>query len=569
MTISKQVRQRLLGLLRQVYPPEAASRTLSDLLSLAGRFRPAGGLPLGWDEKDVLLISYGGGLIEGGRPGLQVLEDFLASEGLHELFSTLHILPFFPWSSDDGFSVIDYRRVAAELGDWDDIARLRSRLHLMFDLVINHCSRRSPWFEQYLEGRLPGLDYFIEADPQADWSQVVRPRSSPLLTAVETSRGRRHLWTTFSQDQVDLNFACPSLLLEMLSVLLFYVERGARIVRLDAVAFLWKEAGTSCLNLPQTHALVKLMRTLLEALAPGVLLITETNLPHQQNVSYFGQGDEAHLVYQFSLPPLLLDAFLNQDAGPLIEWTRHLSAPPRGGSYLNFAASHDGVGLRPLEGLVSPRRLGKLVEAARARGGLISRRRRPDGSQAPYELNISYRDALSGEGLKEALQVRRFLSSQALMLAFRGIPAVYFHSLVGTPNDLQGYRRSGIKRRINRHTYSLSRLRRALTGEGAQGSIYRGYRRLLRLRRAQPAFHPQGSQELWPASEGSLYGLRRSAPDGSQHLLALVNCSAQPVSLARRRLGGDYRRDLLSGRRLEEEVLLEPFQALWLEQTGR
>ncbi|HSR68430.1 MAG TPA: sugar phosphorylase [Acidobacteriota bacterium] len=568
MAFGKEERRRLLRLLSQLYPTQTARRTLSQLLSLVERFRAPGGLPPCWEEKDVVLISYGGGLADGGRPGLQVLDDFVAGEGLHELFSTLHILPFFPSSSDDGFSVIDYRSVASDLGDWDDIARIRSRLHLMFDLVLNHCSRRSPWFEQYLEGRLPGLDYFIEADPGADWSQVVRPRSSPLLTPFQTSRGLRRLWTTFSEDQVDLNFAQPAVLLEMLSVLLAYIERGARIIRLDAVAFLWKQAGTSCLNLPQTHAVVQLMRRLVERLAPGVLLITETNLPHQQNISYFGEGDEAHLVYQFSLPPLLLDAFLNQDAGPLIEWTRHLSKPPEGSCYLNFTASHDGIGLRPLEGLVSRRRLDRLVRAAREKGGLVSQGRRPDGSQAPYELNITYRDALFGDGLEEALEVRRFLSSQALMLAFRGIPAVYFHSLVGTPNDLQGYRSSGIKRRINRHIYGLERLRRVLLRAGAQRSIYQGYRRLLEVRRSQSAFHPQGGQELWPASRGPLFGLLRSAPDHSQRLLVIVNCSARPQTLTRGRLGGDYRCDLLSGRCLEEEVRLEPFQALWLAEQG-
>ncbi|HSR53146.1 MAG TPA: sugar phosphorylase [Acidobacteriota bacterium] len=566
MSIDSDTRERLLSLLSRVYAPDTASELLERLVEMGRQFQPPRGLPGGWDEKDVLLISYGGQVVDGTRPALQVLKEFLVSEGLPDLLSTLHILPFYPWSSDDGFSVVDYRAVDNQLGEWEDVAALRDSLHLMFDLVLNHCSSRSAWFQQYLQGRLPGLEFFIEADPGADFSQVVRPRGTPLLSPVETSRGRRHVWTTFSEDQIDFDFSRPQVLLEMLSVLLFYIQQGARIIRLDAVAFLWKEMGTSCLNLPQTHALVKLMRSLVDALAPGVLLITETNLPHEQNLSYFGEGDEAHMIYQFSLPPLILDAFINQDARPLIEWTGGLEDPPAGSAFLNFTASHDGIGVRPLEGLVRPERLDALVKAAQARGGLVSLRRGPDGREIPYELNLTYRDALRDPSLSPELEVRRFLSSQALMLAMKGMPAVYFHSLTGTPNDLEGYRRAGIKRRINRHTYRLEELRRVVSQPEPQRTIYRGYRRLLATRRRQPAFHPDAGQRLWPFSRGSLYGVERMAYAASQRVLCLVNFSSRVQVLKACGLGGDYRRELISGKEVGAQVRLEPCQTLWLEE---
>ncbi len=313
------------------------------------------------DERDAVLITYADQVREDGQAPLATLRELLHAEGLDELVGTVHLLPFFPYTSDDGFSVSDYEAVDDAAGSWEDVAALGAQHELMFDLVLNHCSASHRWFQGYLRGE-PGLErFFVEADPEADLSAVVRPRALPLLTPFESSRGLRHVWTTFSADQVDLNYAEPSVLLEMLSVLVGYLARGARIVRLDAVAYLWKTPGTTCIHLPETHEVVKLMRDLADALAPGSIILTETNVPHEENVSYFGDGDEAQMVYQFALPPLLLDAVIHRDPGPLRAWLAELEPAPAGAAYFNFTASHDGVGLRPLEGLVEERR-------ARSRG---------------------------------------------------------------------------------------------------------------------------------------------------------------------------------------------------------
>ena len=310
-----------------------------------------------WDERDVVLIAYGDQVSDHGCSPLACLQRFLLNHQLHKLVTTLHILPFFPYSSDDGFAVINYREVDPAIGSWADIRRLNESFALMFDLVLNHCSTRHQWFQDCLADRPPFRDYFLEVDPQADCSRVTRPRSSSLLTPFQTAAGTRHLWTTFSDDQVDLNWRNPHLLVEMLDTLLFYVQQGARIIRLDAVAYLWKSLGTSCIHLPESHAVVRLMRALLDIVAPGRLLLTETNVPHPENVSYFGACDEAHLVYQFSLPPLLLDAFVAGDAALLMDWLQQLEPASPGTTFLNFTASHDGIGLRPLEGLIPPERL--------------------------------------------------------------------------------------------------------------------------------------------------------------------------------------------------------------------
>ncbi|MEM9187232.1 MAG: sugar phosphorylase, partial [Planctomycetota bacterium] len=429
-----------------------------------------------WTERDVVLITYADQVRDesaGDKPPLAVLGDWLTREGYDELISTVHLLPFCPYSSDDGFSVIDYLAVDPDSGTWADIARLGESFDLMFDLVLNHCSDRSAYFQGYLRGEAPFERFFIEVDPDADLSGVTRPRPGPPWKEVEASRGVRRVWSTFSdgaaKDQMDLNYAEPAVLAEMLRVLLEYAARGARIVRLDAIAYLWKEIGTGCIHLPQTHELVKLARDLLEAYSPRTLVLTETNVPHAENVSYFGavdpadgEGDEAHMVYNFSLPPLLLEAFVSGDATAIRAWLANLADPPPGCTFFNFTASHDGIGLRPLEGLVSDERLAAIVEHARVRGGKVNMKRNPDGSESPYELNITYVDALApslmnppppeGEGATER-HARRFLSSQAVMLALRGVPAPYFHSLVGTQNDYAGVEATGQNRRINRHKY--------------------------------------------------------------------------------------------------------------------
>ncbi|MEJ2096688.1 MAG: alpha-amylase family glycosyl hydrolase, partial [Deltaproteobacteria bacterium] len=169
---------------------------------------------------------------------------------------------------------------------------------IMMDLVLNHVSAESDWFRRYLRGEKRFEHLALEADPSNDLSRVVRPRAWPLLTEFRKDSGETvHLWTTFSADQIDLNFQDVNVLALMVEILLLYVEKGAAIIRLDAIAYLWKEVGTSCIHLPQTHEMVKLFRAILDAVSPGTLIITETNVPHAENISYFGTDfDEAQLV---------------------------------------------------------------------------------------------------------------------------------------------------------------------------------------------------------------------------------------------------------------------------------
>lgn len=522
-----------------------------------------------WAHGDVVLITYADSIQTQGEPPLRTFRRF-AREHLRGLFSTLHFLPFYPWSSDDGFSVIDYRKVEASYGDWQDVAAVGKDFSLMFDLVLNHCSARSQWFRDFITGIAPYNKYFHCIDPATDLSAVVRPRPWPLLTKTATHNGDAWVWTTFSEDQVDLNWANPDVLFEFLDILLFYLSRGARMLRLDAVAFLWKEVGTDCIHLPQTHEVIKLLRDVVEAVAPETILITETNVPHQENISYFGEGDEAHVVYNFTLPPLLLHGLLRNDCTELRTWAQGLPVLPKGQTFLNFTASHDGIGVRPLQGIVTDKERDWLVKQVKARGGKVSMRSLSDGSQLPYELNITYCDALSDPEDSE-LGVRRFLCSQALMLAFRGIPAVYIHSLLGTPNDLTGYKRTGQNRSINRRKWQEAELIEALQRrDDRMGRIFAKYSQWLKRRVHQPAFHPEAEQtilNLGPA----VFGIIRHCPQ--QTIVGLFNFTPQNQAVDLHKLdprlkGVSHYRDILNASQHSggprNQYKLQPYEAAWL-----
>jgi sucrose phosphorylase len=559
----------MLEKLRLLYGDQAET-VLSRIDALADRYsrlRERPRRPL-WDERSVVLITYGDQIRQEGLAALEAQRRLLLDFDLNSVINAIHILPFFPYSSDDGFSVIDYCRVDPQVGDWSDVARLGESFGLAFDFVLNHCSQRHAWFQGYREGKEPYTRYFIDLDPSIDLTSVTRPRSTPLLTPYETSRGTKYVWTTFSADQVDLNLENPDVLLEALHILLLYIQNGATVIRLDAIGFLWKRVGTTCLHLPETHAIVKLMRDLADDLAPGTILLTETNVPHAENISYFGAGDEAHAVYQFSLAPLLLDAFLNGDAGPLNAWLTNLEFPGDQMTFLNFTASHDGVGVRPLEGLVAQDRVDALVAATRQRGGRVSMRRNPDGSESPYELNISYLSALnSPAGLPPDRLARKFLTSQGLMVSLRGIPGVYFHSLVGTQNYDQGVAQTGHNRSINRRKFESDELRQVLADSGSlERKVFDGYHHMLAVRIAQPGFHPDAEQTSLACDVPSLVAFTRTSQDGRQRILVTANLGGEPVALDLAKLVEfPVREDLLSGRLVQNrEYVLAPYDIAWL-----
>jgi len=582
MIISMNTRERIHPHLVTLYGESVADQVwlkLSQILEKYSHKEIASSAPgIQLDERDALLITYGDTFQFPGQAPLQTLANF-ADDHLGDAITGIHILPFYPYSSDDGFSVIDYRQVDPNLGTWEDIASLGERYRLMFDGVINHISSRSEWFQAYLRDERPYSDYFITAHAGWDLSSVVRPRTLPLLTQVETASGPRSVWTTFSADQIDLNYANPQVLLEIISLLLFYIERGMSILRLDAIAYLWKEPGTTCIHLPQTHAAVKLIRAVFDAVAPQVLLISETNVQHEENISYFGdlipgtnRTDAAQLVYQFPLAPLILHAFATGDASPLNRWAATLDSK---GHFFNFIASHDGIGVTPARGLLSESEMGALVDRCLAHGGRVSYKSNPDGTQIPYELNITLYDALNNPSQPDPEHdISRFMASQAIMLSLAGVPGIYVHSLFGSHNCLDCVGKTGQSRSINREKFDLRQLETRLAQpDSREGRILSAYRHLLTIRGQQPAFHPSGSQRVVRIAP-ELFSIVRAAPDGSQTILCLVNASQskRQLHLDARAMNGHNDPslvDLISGAVYHSgasgfEISLFPYQSCWL-----
>lgn len=523
-------------------------------------------------EADCLLISYGDSVREPGIPPLQSLKRFL-DERCEKRISSLHILPFFPYSSDDGFSVIDYRKVREDLGQWSDVQSLASGYKLMFDLVINHVSSKSRWFQEYVEGKRHG--YFVEATTNDDLRQVVRPRATPLLRPTETPDGVKQVWCTFSHDQIDVNFKNPEVLLEYLDIIVFYLRQGAKLVRLDAVGFLWKEAGTTCMHLSQTHEVVRLLRTVCEYVSPGTQLITETNVPNQENLTYFGNRNEAHAIYNFSLPPLLVHALLTGESKYLKQWMMSMPPAPEGCFYLNFTASHDGLGMRPAEGLLSNEEQLQMLETLRSFGGLVSTRQAADGTERVYELNVSLFEALKGTVAGEdAFQIPRFLCSQTIMLGIEGLPAFYIHSLLATPNDIDQVEASGRNRSINRHQWDQSKLDQCLSDPSSdQSKVLSALLERIAIRSRQPAFHPNATQFTLQLGD-PFFAFWRQSQDRSQSIFAVHNLSHERKKLRLSDLNlisVDNWYDLLTGEPLSEaaeEVEVQPYQCLWISNRN-
>lgn len=527
-----------------------------------------------WSSSDAMVITYGNSIQDGKHKPLDVLHDFLNSY-LHDTVNAVHILPFFPYTSDDGFAVTDYRAVNGNLGGWSDIQRIAKDFKLMSDLVLNHVSSQGTWFNGYLQGHDPYDRFFFEASPEDDLTDVVRPRTHPLLREVKTANGTRHVWCTFSHDQVDLDFRNPEVLLEFLRIMRLHIDNGVQIIRLDAVAFLWKEVGTPSIHMPQTHAIVQLMRVLCDFAVEPLILLTETNVPNVENLSYFGNRNEAHSIYNFSLPPLILHAMMSGTAEYLHRW--QVSMPPAqlGCAYLNFTASHDGIGMRPTEGIISDADKAQLVDTVNSFGGRVSMRALPDGGEAPYELNITFFDAMKGtfDG-PDDWQIERFLCSQSIVMALEGIPAFYIHSLLATPNDHDGVEKTGVNRAINRHRWDYTKLKTLLDDpHSTQSRVLKEMCRRIRIRRDQPAFHPNATQFTLHL-DPRIFGVWRQGLDRDQSIFALHNVSLEEVEispLSINLIGGETWVDLLTGEEIDAsggDILMAPYQCRWITNRG-
>lgn len=575
-----QIKQKLVHHLEAIYGSVSIEQTFDDIaqelitiMRLEAVYHKAVPQKNSWDETDVALITYGDSILEEGKSSLSSLHDFLNTY-IKDTINSVHILPFFPFCSDDGFAVMDFYKVNEKLGDWQDIRGIANDYRLMADLVINHGSSTGTWFKNFLKGEGEGHDYFYTTGIDAPISQVVRPRTSPLLRPTETSKGTEYVWCTFSHEQVDFDFTNINVLKEFVKILRFYLDNGIRIFRLDAVAFLWKKLGTNCLNLPETHEVVRLMRTLLEHAETDTVIITETNIPNRENLSYFGNGNEAHGIYNFSLPPLLVNTLITGNCHYLKSWLMSMPPAQNGTMYFNFIASHDGIGLRPAEGLLTESEVSSLITTMKKFGGEISWRTGDNGVRKPYEVNIALFDALQGNiNGKDEWGIQRFICAHAIMLALEGIPAIYIHSLLATGNDYDKREQTQQNRSINRHQWDYDALKAKLNDPDSQHAIvYKQLTELIQTRKQQKAFHPNATQFTLHLTD-KLFGFWRQSIDRRQSIFCVYNISneTQPLLLSDLNLiVTDNWRDLISGIEFNETndfISLDPYQILWITNS--
>ena len=532
-------------------------------------------------EKDVILITYGDLLRGEERSPLSSLARFCETY-LEGTINTLHLLPFFPYSSDRGFSIIDFETVDPHLGTWDDIEELEGRYQLMFDGVINHVSSKSRWFQEFLDGNPYYWDFFISFVSPADLTSeqrriIFRPRTSDILTEFHTINGPSYVWTTFSKDQIDLNYTNPDVFIRIIEILLMYVRHGADIIRLDSVTYLWAEPGTRCVHLDQTHEIIKLFRDVLNVVAPGVALITETNVPHEENISYFGNGnDEAQMVYNFALPPLVLYTFYSENATALSKWAKTLKTPSKTTTFFNFLDSHDGIGIMAVKDILDKTEIDFIIRKAREHDGYVSFKTGEDGTEVPYEINITWFSALNREDSGEdiAFQVKRFVASRIIALVLKGVPGIYLNSLIGTRNDIEAVQATESKRDINRTITDVRAITEALKDPLSKISrIGRELGRLITIRTKKSAFHPHGEQKILLISP-DIFTVLRTSPEQEQQILSLINITSKVchIEIPLSEVGSDeiYWYDIVSEMEWMADdkklfLTLQPYDIIWIE----
>lgn len=564
--------------LHKLYPDEIASKAVDSIIDLIFKYKQRiKSKEYHLSQKDVIMITYGDQVSRSNEASLHTLKEFMDSH-LKGVVNSIHILPFYPYSSDDGFSVVNYSAVDPQMGSWREIEQISADYRLMVDGVINHVSQYSDWFKAFLSGDRYFADFFVEIDPTTDLRKVVRPRATPLLHEYTDDNGKIHnIWTTFSKDQVDLNYKSNKVLKNVLDALFYYIEKGATLIRLDAIAFIWKEIGTPCVHLPQTHELIQLMREVLHEVAPEVIIITETNVPHHENISYFGSGDdEAQMVYNFALPPLLLNSIIHSNTKKLTLWAKTLTLPSDKVCFFNFTASHDGIGLRPVKEILNDSEIDDIVSTVKEHGGLVSYRAEEDGTHTPYELNCSYIDALTHPNEEQIIRVKRMLVTQATVLAMPGVPGIYFHSLVGSQNYHDGVKHTGINRTINREKYNIDWLENELSTLGSLSkTIFDSYKRMISIRINEEAFNPFGEFKFLDLDE-RLFIIDRTCCKNKNRIIAINNFSNEKITVE---LPEDIKLplcDILNSNcynfsydnekeKQTRTIEIEPYQIMWLK----
>ncbi len=524
-----------------------------------------------WNESHSVLITYADSIYKNGEATLITLRKLL-SKHFGSLSKVVHILPFLKSTSDGGFAVSSYDSLEEKFGSWDDLKSISKNHDLMADLVLNHVSSSHPWVQQFIKSQEPGISNVFSPKQNLDWSNVVRPRSSSLFSQINTDDGPKQVWTTFGPDQIDLNWHNPKMTLEFLNLIITYLSNGIKWLRLDAVGFIWKESGTTCLHLPKAHSIVKLLRVLLNNLLDDGVLITETNVPQKENLSYLIPDDEAHMAYNFPLPPLLLEAIITSRADILNSWIFDWPILPEDTTLFNFTASHDGVGLRALEGLMNEQRIKDLLINCEKRGGLVSHRRLSNGDDKPYELNISWWSAMEDSSRDaKRFQYERFILSQLLVMALKGVPAFYLPALLASENDIKSFSMTGQRRDLNREKFKSENLSAVLNNPESNANKNLKYlRNAMDVRSELKQFNPCSQMKCLSKGRSDIVVIKRGK--GPESVFAIHNMTENKINYQLndndlpKIIDNDFNtHDFLTSTKYNRKnISLDPFQVIWL-----
>ena len=565
----KKIKSRLKKIYKSSIPNETINEHCREIISIISKFNKK-------NKKKKLLVSqqtsvvicYGDSISDGSQKNqINVFQRFY-NKKLKKYFNTVHFLPFYPSSSDSGFAVKDHYKIDNKLGNWSDIKRFSKKNNIMADIVINHSSARGLWFRNFLKEKRPGKNYFITVDAKYNVSNVVRPRDHKLLKNISIFKKNEYLWRTFSADQIDLNFKNPAVLMRFIKIMINLVSHGVTIFRLDAIAYLWKKSGSKCINLDQTHEIIKLLKFVSSCLNIKTLIVTETNLPEKENLSYFGNSDEADWIYNFSLAPLLVHAFLFENSSFLKKWSERLPQAKKGNSYLNFIASHDGIGMRPIEGILNKQIVQKFFKRLKKNGSKFSYRKIQQKTKKVYEANITIYDALKKSDFDKTgkFSFQRYISAHSIMISFEGVPAIYFNSLFGTSNDEAKYIITGNNRDVNRYKWNDKNISKKLSDKKSKQSIfYKSITNLLNIKQQQKAFHPNALRIIINLGP-KFFCFKRISIDKKQTIICITNLTSkhQITKLNKKYL---YWKNLINTKTSFKEnnkFQLKPFETLWL-----
>lgn len=583
-------------------------------------------------EDDATLICYANSVASrNGISPLGALKKFYDNHDLKKAFSSTHLLPFFPWDTDRGFSVKDYYEVAEENGTWDDIEELSKSTELMFDFVANHASIRNPIVQKAILAAVlpkdhPKYDevkkfkdfvfvYTEENKPTDDeLSALSRPRAYPALTPfivfekdgelladlenkdhVHVKRGEidligtGYVWTTFSRGkredgtektrQVDLNFLNPLVLVESLKILMFYAEKKARFIRLDAIGYIWKQIGRPSIHEDQCHLLLEVIKDFLSLVTPEVVTVAEVNEAQEMFFRYLGKGDheQADLVYQFTHFPLAVYGLHTGDASYYKEWLKTIGHV-EGRQFVTILGSHDGLGLKPVRGILPESEIERfgdiLVDEYKAMPNYAYL---PGGKRIVYEACGTPWDLINKSDLDLDTAIKRYKLVVAMGLTVRGIPGIYINGLLGANNY---FPEEGLdeNRTVNREIFSYNALTETLNDKSSQESrVFEMVKELLAIRRRESAFSLNAKAIIIPEYHNqSIVAAELFSADNMERILCCYNVSSEPQRLTIPKLtsrGTGKWKNLLEPheeRCFDREVIdieLEPYQALWLKKV--